>query len=706
MRKSISKEDRPVQSPKLKMLPLMSALKKTFGASSGQSKPFSPSSAKKIEEPTVNSSIRFEAIEPKILLSGDVNPAALTIAGSIGVQGEQDHYEFTVEESHRVVFDSLTNRPDLNWQLEGPSGQVTNRSFSNTDEYNSSSPAYELTAGQYKLTVDGVQDAIGDYSLRIIDADAAAQLTPGTSASATQDIGSKTAVYKFAATAGDSFYFKAGSLSATARWRLIDPFGRQEGGTYYLGNDRDTFAVQRSGEYLLLVEGSLENSTSLSYQFNLQPVTNSTEALSINAVTTANIDHAGKTSKFTFDITEATPIVFDKLTDADFYWSLTGPQGEQVGRRYAYDNDPYGFDGFDRLVLTPGVYTLSVDFSGSTTGSIPFRLLSGASAQDLTVGTATTGTLDTARGSKLYKVDLNEGDHVFLDGRSTSGGSVAWRLIDPYGIRLSGSNLTSLVSPFTVKVTGDYWLALDGSDNNTPGASVSYDFSLNVVPDIIKTATIGQVVLDSIPTAGQAVVYEFNLAAATKLVFDSQSNRADMLWSLTGPRGEEITNRPFNQSDSANANANGNGLVMLPAGNYRLLVKGSGRATGAFNFNLLDLASVVTLTFDTPIMSRLEPGNSTKAYQLDVVAGQKIKLQSNSVAGGNATWRLFDRFGKSITSALALSGISSEITLDSGGNYTLEFMHNKQNRCMVQPHPNKMKRSLCSTRQHYINTQH
>ena len=663
MRKSISKEDRPVQSPKLKILPLMSALKKAFGASNGQSKPFSPSSARKIEEPTASSSIRFEAIEPRVLLSGDVNPAALTIAGSISVQGEQDHYEFTVEESHRVVFDSLANRPDLNWQLEGTSGQVTNRSFSNTDDYYSSSPAYELTAGQYKLTVDGVQDAIGEYSLRIIDADTAAQLTPGTSASATQDIGSKTAVYKFAATAGDSFYFKAGSLSANAHWRLIDPFGRQEGGSYYLGYDRDTFAVQRSGEYLLLVEGSLGNSTPLSYQFNLQSVTNSTEALALNAVTTGNIDHAGKTSKFIFDITEATPIVFDKLTDADFYWSLTGPQGEQVGRRRAYDNDPYQFDGFEHLMLTPGSYTLSVDFDGPTTGSIPFRLLSGASAQNLTVGTVTTGILDAARGSKLYRVALNEGDYVFFDGRSTSGGSVAWRLIDPYGIRLSGSNLTSLISPFTAKVTGDYWLALDGSDNNTEGASVSCDFSLNVVPDIIKTITIGQVVSDSIPTAGQAVVYEFNLAAATKLVFDSQSNRADLLWSLTGPRGAEVTNRPFDQSDSAN----GNGLVMLPAGNYRLLVKGSGRATGAFNFNLLDLASAVTVTLDTPIMDRLEPGNDTKAYQLDVVAGQKIKVQSNSVAGGNATWRLYDRFGKPITSALALSGISSEITLDSGG---------------------------------------
>jgi hypothetical protein len=73
MRKSISKEDHPVQNPKLEMLPLMSALKKAFWTSSGQSKSFPPSSARKMEEPATNSSIRFEAIEPRVLLSGDVN---------------------------------------------------------------------------------------------------------------------------------------------------------------------------------------------------------------------------------------------------------------------------------------------------------------------------------------------------------------------------------------------------------------------------------------------------------------------------------------------------------------------------------------------------------------------------------------------------------------------------------------------------------
>jgi hypothetical protein len=222
----------------------------------------------------------------------------------------------------------------------------------------------------------------------LIDANTAATLTPGTNVSATLDVGTKTAVYKFNATAGDNFYFKAGAASAYADWRLIDPYGRQEGDPYNLSGDRETFAVQRTGEYLLLVEGAVSNTSALSYQFNLQPVVHSTEAMTLDAVATANIDKAGKSANFTFTISETTPVLFDKLTDADFYWSLTGPQGVQVSGRYAYDNDPYSFDGFDRLVLTPGAYTLTLDAGGATTGSFPFRLLSGASAQPLSTSTA------------------------------------------------------------------------------------------------------------------------------------------------------------------------------------------------------------------------------------------------------------------------------------------------------------------------------
>jgi len=620
--------------------------------------------------------VRFEALEPRILLSGDVNPAALTVAGAINIQGEQDHYEFTVEEPRRVVFDSLTNRSDLSWTLDGPSGQVTNRTFSNTD-YNAGSPAFELAAGKYKLTVDGQNDALGDYALRIIDADAAADMTPGVEVTGTLDSGNKTAVYRFSGTAGDKLYFHGGLLqstaSANATWRLIDPFGRQEGSVYSAEQDRDTFTLQRTGEYLLLLEGYAGNTAPADYQFNLRTVTDSTTPLTLDTTITANIDQPGKTANFTFTLTEATPVLFDKLTDANFLWSLTGPKGQQVTRHSTYDAYYYGyandtsFDGFEHLALAAGTYTLSVDLGGAATGSFPFRLVSAASAQTLVPGTVTTGSLDLARGSRIFKVALTAGDKVYLDGRSVSGGSASWRLINPYGVRVNASALTSAVDPFNVNATGDYWLVLDGADGNAADATVNYQFALNKVPDVARTLVVGDAVFGTIDTAGQAAVCSFDLAAATQLAFDAHSNRSDILWSLVGPRGTEISSRRFDQSDGAN----GFGVLALPAGSYRLVVRGSGSAVGAFGFKLLDLSGASTLALDSAISGTLIPGNSALAYRFTAAAGDKVAFQSNSVGAGNATWRLVDRFGRDVAGASSLASNRSALALNTGGAYTL-----------------------------------
>ena len=90
MRKSIQKNDRSERRHNFILSPLMSGLKQAFGSFTGQAKPLSASPTQK-EEPNINSSIRFEALEPRVLLSGDLNPAQ-TVSGSIDVQGEVDQY--------------------------------------------------------------------------------------------------------------------------------------------------------------------------------------------------------------------------------------------------------------------------------------------------------------------------------------------------------------------------------------------------------------------------------------------------------------------------------------------------------------------------------------------------------------------------------------------------------------------------------------
>ena len=659
MRKSVEKNDRPDRSRNLSLSPLMHTLLGAFrlGKAAKEVNVAPPSSA--ASQPA----IRFEALEPRVLLSGDVNPAALSIDGTISVQGEQDQFEFSVEEQRRVVFDSLTNRSDLNWKLEGPNGQIGSDRFSDTN-----SPAYALDPGKYKITVDADSDALGDYSLRIIDADAAADMTPGHDVNGTLNSGNKTAVYRFSATAGNKFFFDANTLvGGSASWQLINPYGHQEAGSENLGYDQDTFAVQRTGEYLLLVNGSSSNTNPVDYSFNLRPVVDSTEALILGATTSASIDQPGKTCNFTFSLTEPQLVLFDRLTNSNFYWSLSGPEGVVVSRISAsYGATTYA-GGFGRLLLPAGDYTLSVDTYGATSGSLPFRLLVDDAAEMLETGATTTAALDNACGSKLYKVALKEGDKIFVDGRTLTGGTANWSLINPYGIQLASSALLTAQAPLTVTNTGDYWLVVEGGDDNVANTSVSYQFAINKVPDVSLTLTLGSQVTGSVDLAGQATVYSFELAAATQLAFDAQSNRSDMLWSLVGPRGSEVSARGFNQSDAGSALS----VLALPAGSYRLVVQGSGRASGNYAFQMFDLSLAQTLSLDTSLTSRLTPGNSLQAYRFSVAPGDMLAFQTNSVSGGNASWRLVDSYGRDVAGSNNLAINRVAFALTTGGTYTL-----------------------------------
>src|SRR5688572_2260967 len=72
----------------------------------------------------------LETLEPRILLSADLNP----IDGSIDVPGETDRYAFSLTQPRRIYFDSLTDSDRINWTLSGPRGtEVQGRRFNSSD---------------------------------------------------------------------------------------------------------------------------------------------------------------------------------------------------------------------------------------------------------------------------------------------------------------------------------------------------------------------------------------------------------------------------------------------------------------------------------------------------------------------------------------------------------------------------------------------
>jgi hypothetical protein len=356
------------------------------------------------------------------------------------------------------------------------------------------------------------------------------------------------------------------------------------------------------------------------------------------------------------------------------------------------------FDGVERLLLPPGSYTLSVDLDGTGTGSFPFRLLAADAAPELVANAVTSGQLEQATASQIYKIALNAGDKLFLEPRSVAGGSLAWRLVDPWGVRVAAGNFSAVANPatmtrpFTLPSSGEYWLLLDGADNNAADVALAYEFSLHAVPDVTRTLTLGETlgetISEAIASAGQSTIFTFDLAEETQVAFEAQSLRADIVWSLAGPRGKEVTDRRFDDSgvsgsSGASTPASHLSILTLPPGEHQLTVHGTAAASGEFSFRLLDLAAAPALSLDTTSSIVLPPGNSTHSYRFLADAGDQIALEnmsgssggsdSNS-AGEEVIWRLIDRFGRDVgaPTALPAAGNSSDARLlSSDGAYTL-----------------------------------
>src|SRR5262249_35060533 len=148
-----------------------------------------------------------------------------------------------------------------------------------------------------------------------------------------------------------------------------------------------------------------------------------------------------------------------------------------------------------------------------------------------------------------------------------------------------------------------------------------------------------------IAVAGEQDVYTFTLAAPSQLLFDSLTNNGSLTWTLTGPAGAAVTNRPFNASDTFNNSTNP--VLSLPAGNYVLRVQGSGGATGAYSFRLWDLAQATALTPGTPVSADLTPTNETDLYRFSAAAGSQFYFDVQAHTGANSSrWDLVDPYGK------------------------------------------------------------
>ncbi len=597
------------------------------------------------------------------------------IEGTLAAAGQRHKLTFSLASDTRVFFDTLL-QSNLQIQLEGPRGIEFGPQSLNFSDWRYDEPIHDLVAGDYTLTILGQSGATGSYGLQLLTGASAETLTYGSPVSGTlDDQGARLGGFRgpsgagLAGDAGQAQRFDGNApLVFADDAGALDPANLTVEG-WFLANPTSSFQVLLAkssqndvfgtGYGLFRQNGRIV--FALNYWFD--------EASSVSVDFPENEWHH---IAATYD-GAALRLYLDGVLAAEkaYAATLTPTDGELV--LGANGDQDYRFNGQADEVRIWNVARSAEDIAASHTlrqaGPADGLVLAwGFDAQARAVpdlsGNGLAGRLQDGPGTetRLYRFSGAAGDRLVF--APSLNGSANLRLISPSGITLFGPEYSDVRDPLVLTEAGEYLVMIEGYPFE--GRSITYD--LLIMPETRQdlSLTVGERVDGTLATVGAAHSYGFSLSAASTLYFDAlTSNRSDIVWSLTGPRGVEVTNRRFDGSDSYTLDSGA--LLALPPGDYTLIVDGTDLATGDYAFRLFDVASAAALTLGAPQEVVLDPSTSTAALRFAAEAGDNLVLQP---LDGNATMRLMDPFGRQILGPDELWGGGRTI-LQANGLYLL-----------------------------------
>jgi hypothetical protein len=318
-----------------------------------------------------------------VVLQGNTPPAPFTgtpmsigtlVSGTLTNVSTND-YVFTVAATTRVVMDTLTNSPSMNWTLEGPPGLLVNGpGFNGADGQNGTAPK-ELPPGDYRLRLRRSTTGSAPFAFRLLDLASATPITSGVPVNSTHSPGQETDLFRFDATAGSRIYVDMFSTNGVGNgsWRLLDPYLNVLTSSSER-TDRGPLTLNLTGTYTLLTEGYFDDTTAQPYRFVVVPVSDSAQTLTIGALTSGSIDGPGQSQQYLFSLATPATLYFDSRTNhGSIRWTLDGPTGRRVNSRGFNSSD--GTSSGDPLNLPAGDYTLTVAGTGDATGGFSFRLV-------------------------------------------------------------------------------------------------------------------------------------------------------------------------------------------------------------------------------------------------------------------------------------------------------------------------------------------
>ncbi|MEZ6044194.1 MAG: hypothetical protein R3C11_01140 [Planctomycetaceae bacterium] len=613
-------------------------------------------------------------------LTGTALSLSTPVSGTISTNGEIDKFTFTLTGTTRIFLDAISvhsssmgTDPELMyWKLENEYETLLDLNYfydSGENNFDNGAQFIELPAGDYQLSVaissGGSQDT-GNYNFQVLDLDSpVSTLTVGTAYNGSLTAANQVQSYQFTADAGDKLFFERQALSGSlADWTLIDPLGNILFSQSMSINEPDRL-IPYDGTYTLLLEPA---SAAATFTMLVEDEYGSNvTASSMSTVYNTTLGSKLEVDHYSFTLTEDHLVLFDAQTNSgNLKWSLAGPAGDLVSAQ-AFNTTMVP------IWLSAGSYDLSVQNHNSSSQSYKFQLIDLDAASSVTIGASNTGALSPANSTQAFKVSASAGDWLELGISITDIAS--FQTYDSRGNLINdllvyhegGSHYSGDGERWALPETGEYYIVLQGAIGET-ASSNSYDFSLDLYYppiSINKNLSWNTPVSDTLINKGEEHEYFFQLPINSMLNFDSLTNNANIAWKILNSSSTQVAGSNFAAGDTP---------ASLAAGDYTLVIDGTGAAIGSYSFqlnNLLTTSTYIAPSDTSSITGTLSPATSSLAYQFQAANGESFDFEAVGYTGSSsASWKLVDSSG-TILFDNAITTDESGLTVSSTGSFWL-----------------------------------
>ncbi len=495
--------------------------------------------------------------------------------------------ELTQPETVRFYFSGLPGTGSMSWRLVDG---LDNERQSWTNSAGAVTGAHSLPAGLHRLELRGRNGYAGDWTVEArANAVTTTPLTLGQPEAFSSTTISEINQFEFSVIENQSVvvhFSRAVGGTTSGTWRLERSDGVLiHNSTTSMNTPQDPLDLL-PGDYVLTSHsrGTNEVSGTVTVHAVPDPVE---ETAMFGGVIEGEIDLPGAVRHYQFSVPDNRVLTINRLSTSN-WTGLNYLLKDSAGRTLVSRTS--NLPNSTNRSLMGGDYTLTVLGGGVSTGDFELELTDAGvsthipSGTPVALDTIVSGTVEPQETNR-YLLELNEQTRVsfrLFDNPS----AIRWSLIDEAGQPLfSDAWGTSRFRGPYLLVPGQYTLEFTTTGSTTSPLDYSFEArttDLSIVPVDFDSQDL--ILSGSIAGPGDRVEYEIEVPADREMMYVRVNNGSNSLrgW-LYDPAGREV----FADSWLNTNNAPMFALPLTP-GQYRLVVRGNGAATGNFELRVLD----------------------------------------------------------------------------------------------------------------------